>query len=219
MNGMTLSLNRGCLYILLLLIIISSASCQEDRNNSNNTDLLVLNIYIDNTGRSLINGYVDDISKLAFMNSSEYRYEDNSKQLYAITDAPTFKSNNNWSLSFEAKGSYDEYNTIFYLPADTRLKQIACSPGLEYFIYAANESIIEDVEGYDVISPATEIEYRSVKGCFAGGTIEPSSNRRSTKYEAYWYIGNPGGCLPSGDMPSGDMPSGDMPSGGSCPIC
>jgi DNA-binding HxlR family transcriptional regulator len=160
MNGMNFSLNRGCLYALILLIAISSAVCQEDRNISNNTDLLVLNIYIDNTGRSLINGYVDDIGKLAFLNSSEYRYEENSKQLYAVTSALTSKSNDNWSLRFEAKGGYDEYHTIFYLPADTRLKQIECSQGLEYFFYAANESIIADVQGYDVISPSTEIEYR-----------------------------------------------------------
>jgi len=145
---------------LLLVIIIGSAACQEDRIDSENFSQLFLNVYIDNTGRSLINGYVDDIDRLAFLESSEYNYDNNSKQLYAVTSVLTSKSNNNWSLSFDAKGSYDEYHVIFYFPADTKLKQIECSSGLESLFYAANESIIADVQGYDIMSPVTKIEYR-----------------------------------------------------------
>ena len=108
---------------------------------------LVLNVYVDDGGRALINGYVDDPGSLAFLNSSEYTYEDDSRQLYAITSALTSKSRDNWTVSFESEGSYDEYQIMLYLPANAKLRRIDCSLGLDYLVYAANESVIAEVQG------------------------------------------------------------------------
>ena len=98
----------------------------------------------------MINGYVDDPGSLAFLNSSEYTYEDDSRQLYAITNALTSKSGDNWKLSFKSEGSYDEYRIMFYLPANAKLSGVNSSLGLDYLVYASNRSVIAEVQGHDI---------------------------------------------------------------------
>ena len=48
---------------------------------------LVLNIYIDEAGKALITDYADNIDGLPFLISSQYKYDKNTKQLYALTNS------------------------------------------------------------------------------------------------------------------------------------
>ncbi len=147
------------LSILLVPIIVGMAFSQEGPDDTEVLNQLVLNIYIDDAGRALINGYIDDPGALAYLNSSEYTYEDDSRQLYAITSALTSKSRDNWTLSFESRGIYDEYQIMLYLPENAKLRWVNCSFGLDYLVYAANESVIAEVQGYNITDPAVNIEY------------------------------------------------------------
>ena len=159
MHRLDFSFDLILLSILFIPITIGTAFSQDSPDDSEILNQLVLNVYIDDGGRALINGYVDDPGSLAFLNSSEYTYEDDSRQLYAITSALTSKSRDNWTVSFESEGSYDEYQVMLYLPANAKLKRVDCSLGLDYLVYAANESVIVEVQGYDLKDPAVNIEY------------------------------------------------------------
>jgi|WetSurSiteA1Bulk_404760.scaffolds.fasta_scaffold26669_2 hypothetical protein len=159
MHRPDLSLDLILLSVLIVLITISTSLSLAGPDDDAVLDQLILNVYVDNSGRALVNGYVDDPGSLSFLNSSEYTYEDNSRQLYAVTSALTSKSKDNWTASFELVGSYDQYNILFYLPENTKLKQVDCSLGLDYLVYAENDSVIAEVQGYNVTDPAINIEY------------------------------------------------------------
>jgi uncharacterized membrane protein len=159
MHRLDSSIDLLLLSILFTLITAGTAFSQDGQGDSAMLNQLVLSVYIDDAGRALINGYVDDPRALAFLNSSEYTYEDDSRQLYAITSALTSKFRDNWTVSFESKGSYDEYQIIFYLPANAKLRRVDCSSGLDYLVYSDNESFIAEIQGYDITDPAVNIYY------------------------------------------------------------
>ncbi len=123
---------------------------------------LILNIYIDETGKALVTGYVEDIEGLSFLKTAEYLYENDTNQLYAITNSLTWKYGDKWAINFttNADAYYTEYHTIFYLPCDVKLIEINHPPGLERFVTTSNESLVIDIQGYDVESPRTTIEYQ-----------------------------------------------------------
>ena len=153
-------INPIFMYALIILVVECPALCQESKVYGEGSGQLVLDIYVDSAGKALITGYAGDVKGLAFLNSSEYDYVDTSRQLSAITNTLTSKSRDNWSLNFDSEGSYDEYHAVFYLPIDAKLKAVSCSDGLEYLIYTSNDSLIIDTQGYDIVRPATNIEYR-----------------------------------------------------------
>ena len=161
MHSQDISLVLLMLSIPLTAILAGAALGQNDDDDSAISNQLVLNVYIDEGGRALINGYIDDPGSLAFLNSSEYTYEEDSRQLYAITSSLTSKIKDNWILNFESDGSYGECQIIFYLPANAKLKGIDCSTGLENLIYVADDgdSVIAEVQGHDITNPAVDIEY------------------------------------------------------------
>ncbi len=123
---------------------------------------LILNIYIDETGKALVIGYVEDVDSLPFLKTAEYLYENDTNQLYALTNALTWKYGDRWAINFttNADAYYTEYHTIFYLPGDVKLIEIDHPPGLERFVTTSNESLVIDIQGYDVESPMTTIEYQ-----------------------------------------------------------
>jgi uncharacterized membrane protein len=155
----------GVSIVLLLLsipltpILVGTPFSQDDADDSAILNQLVLNVYVDEGGRALINGYIDDPGSLAFLNSSQYTYEDDSRQLYAITSALTSKSRDNWTVSFESEGNYEEYQIMLYLPTNAKLRRVDCSLGLDYLVSTANESVIAEVRGSDITDPAVNIEY------------------------------------------------------------
>jgi uncharacterized membrane protein len=120
---------------------------------------LILDIYVDETGKTLVTGYVDDIEGLPFLQTAEYLYENDTQQLYALTNALTWKYGDTWTLNFTTAAYYTDYHTIFYLPADVRLGRINSPAGLDYLVSASNDSFVIDMQGYDVESPSVTIEY------------------------------------------------------------
>jgi uncharacterized membrane protein len=153
----------GILILVFMATIVSGNSGQSynaAQTDGNYTDSLILNIYVDGTGRVLATGYADDLHGLLFLNASQYHYENDTRQLYALTDGLTSKDGDLWSLKFANNGNYDNYHVDFFLPADVKLGKIESSDGLEYLLSASNESLQADVQGYDVHNPTVFVEYQ-----------------------------------------------------------
>ena len=158
------------LSLLQLLVIIIAATApvvgyneyEYHAVNESQFKQLILNIYVDEAGKALVTGYLEDadVDSLPFLKTSEYRYENDTNQLYALTNALTSKYGDKWVMSFATYAYYTEYHTIFYLPGEVKLGKINCSEGLNYFVTASNESFILDIQGYDVDNPVTTIEYQ-----------------------------------------------------------
>jgi uncharacterized membrane protein len=120
---------------------------------------LILNVYLDSSGKALVTGYAENASGLAFLNNSQFRFENDSHQLYALTAGLTTKVGDLWTLHFNATGSFDDYRVTFYLPTETRLGKINASQGLGYLLSASNESLVADVQGWEVSDPCISIQY------------------------------------------------------------
>jgi predicted transcriptional regulator len=145
---------------------------------------LNLNIYVDETGKALVMGYVErediDSNTLPFLELSEYIYDNDTNQLYAFTNALTCKYGGRWSINFttDAYACYTEYHTIFYLPCGVMLGKISCSQGLAHSTAISNDSFIVDVQGCNVESPVTIIEYQQPLDETGGEGIDSGSGFR-----------------------------------------
>ena len=95
---------RSMSLLLLLIILLSSMSAfgQNVIQENSISQKLALNIYLDKTGKALVTGYVQDIRDLPFLGDSQYRYENETLQLYALTDSITKKNGNIWNLEFSS---------------------------------------------------------------------------------------------------------------------
>jgi uncharacterized membrane protein len=151
-------------------LLAMSAHAQE--SDSTFGQSLILNVYLDNAGKALVTGYAEDVSGLAFLADSQFRFENDSHQLYALTDGLTAKVGDLWTLSFDAIGSFDDYRVTFYLPSETSLGEINASQGLGYLLSASNESLVADVQGYEVSDPRISIQYQQL--LVANGSSLPS---------------------------------------------
>ncbi|OYV14152.1 MAG: hypothetical protein CG440_804 [Methanosaeta sp. NSM2] len=121
---------------------------------------LTINVYLDSSGKALVTGYAESIDGLDFLNGSQFRLENDSHQLYALTAGLTAKEGDLWTLRFDATGDYNDYRVTFYLPNQTSLGEINISQGLGYLLSASNESLVADVQGWEVTNPRISIEYR-----------------------------------------------------------
>lgn len=131
---------------------------------------LSLNVYLDNTGKALVTGYAENVSGLNFLNTSQFRFENDTRRLYALTDALTTKVGDLWTLRFDARGGFDDYHVTFYLPSDMRLGMINASKGLGYLLFTSNESLVADVQGYEVSNPAIAIQYQQPLAAASGAS-------------------------------------------------
>ena len=157
--------------ILLSLVAAIQASGQYPDSGAAGKNLS-LNVHLLDTGQALVVGYVDDPRGLIFLRptqytdpaatryASRYRYENETHQLYAWTDALTFKQGDTWRLMFQCPGFYAEYRVIFDLPADLGLGRINSSEGLKYVVSASNDSLTVISQGYDIRNPSITIEYQ-----------------------------------------------------------
>lgn len=139
----------------LLLLVMSTAALSAYENRS-----LVLNVYLDWTGKALITGYADGIEGLPFLTSSQYSYDNSTSQLYALTNTLTSKAGDAWTLQIQSYGSYERYSMMLYLPGDAMLSSISPSDGLSYLVSSTNQSLAVDLQGYDLVDPSVVIEYR-----------------------------------------------------------
>ena len=147
---------------VVFAIIFWAALMQSSAGLENETfgQGLSLNVYLDNTGKALVTGYAENVSGLEFLNASQFRFENDTRQLYALTDNLTTKVGDLWNIRFDAQGGFDDYHVTFYLPSDIRLGMINTSTGLGYLLSASNESLVADVQGYEVSNPAIFIQYQ-----------------------------------------------------------
>ena len=142
---------------LSALLLLMPAYAEE---SSSIGQRLILNVYLDSSGKALVTGYAENVSGLAFLNNSQFRFENDSHQLYALTAGLTTKVGDIWTLRFDANGSFDDYRATFYLPSETSLGQINASQGLGYLLSASNESLVADVQGWEVTDPQISIQYQ-----------------------------------------------------------
>ncbi|MCX8206540.1 MAG: helix-turn-helix domain-containing protein [Methanothrix sp.] len=140
---------------ILFLLVMSTAALSAYENRS-----LVLNVYLDWTGKALITGYTDSIEGLPFLNSSQYSYENSTSQIYALTNTLTSKAGDAWTLQIQTYGSYERYSMMLYLPGDAMLSSISPSDGLSYLVSSTNQSLAVDLQGYDLVNPSVVVEYR-----------------------------------------------------------
>lgn len=157
--------------LILFLIIMALASGQEFGSKAIEKNIR-LNVNLLDTGQALIVGYVDDPRGLIFLKptqytdptaaeyASKYKYENDTRQLYALTDSLTFKQGDIWKLVLTCPGFYGEYRVIFHLPGDLRLGRINSSEGLKYMVSASNDSLVIDAQAYSIRNPSIAIEYQ-----------------------------------------------------------
>lgn len=156
-------MRRTCLTIVLLFsiaFVTEALPALGQGISSEEASRLILNVYLDGTGKALVTGYAEDPDGLPFLNSSQYSYENETSQLYALTNALTRKEGDTWTLTFESPGYYEDYRVTFYLPSDFRVKNVSSSQGLEHLLSASNDSLALDFQGYDVLDPVATIEYQ-----------------------------------------------------------
>lgn len=122
---------------------------------------IVLDVYLDEEGRALLVGYLetDSLDDLAFLESSEYVYDEETGELYALSGGLTSIRGDETRLEFEAKTGWDEFHLTFYLPADAKLLSVSCSEGLEYSVTEVEDSLAVEVLGYEVERVEVVIDY------------------------------------------------------------
>jgi len=147
---------RILLFLLILLII--PAQAQEVINE----EQIALNGYVDNSGKVFLTGYAtpESLSYMSFLNLAQYTYDNDTNQLYAVSDMLTTKSDGIWHFNFSAGGYYSDYAVTFFLPAGSEVIRFETSQGLNYQIQVMNDSLVIAVQGYRIASPEIEIDYK-----------------------------------------------------------
>lgn len=158
----------GILYLVLLFIAaampVAGLASDEYSFAFNDTEgyssQLILDIYVDEIGKALVIGYINEPESLPFLETADYIYENETQQLYALTHALTEKSGERWTLTFTTTANYSTYQVVFYLPPQVSLGRISCSDQLEYLVSTANESLMVEFHGYEIQDPYVRIAYQ-----------------------------------------------------------
>jgi hypothetical protein len=133
--------------LALLLVFSCAASGQGGQ--------LFLNVYLDD---ALVVGSVDDPSGLSFLDSSR-KIQEEGGQIYAICDSLIEKSGSGWTLTFPARGYYDEYHAAFFISGGSDFLQINATDGLQFLSTSYNGTLILDVQGFELNDPAVTFSY------------------------------------------------------------
>lgn len=151
---------------LLLLIAIVTTSVQAydlSEGNDLNSGQFLLDVYLEDEGEALMIGYVDpeDLDDLSFLESSDYIYDKDTKELYVLTNSLTTKIEDCWvlNLNLDPESQWCGYMTVVYLPPETELKTIDLSEGLECEVTESESSVVLNIWGYDVEGPTASINY------------------------------------------------------------
>ncbi|MCZ7381973.1 MAG: hypothetical protein O8C64_10470 [Candidatus Methanoperedens sp.] len=146
------------IFLYLLIIVITGAYAQQETINE---EQVLLNGYVDNSGNVLLTGYATpgSLSYMPFLNDTQYTFDNNTNQLYAVTDALTSKSADTWSLNFSLEGYYSDYSVTFDFPAGSQVTKIDVPPELNYQVQVKADSLTLSIHGYRVVSPWIKADY------------------------------------------------------------
>ncbi len=156
------------LFLAVILTVMALASGQEADSGATGKNLS-LDVYLYNTGKTLVAGYIDNVDDLPFLKPTHYTPKYTTQytskyafdhQLYVWTDALTLKQGENWKLIFPSLGFYGDYHIIFHLPSNLMLGRINSSKGLNYLVLVSNDSLTVDAQGYNVRDPTISVEYQ-----------------------------------------------------------
>jgi len=78
---------------------LGTASNSNAGNNRTYSNNIVLNIYLNNAAKVLVAGYADSINGLSFLKTSQYSYDQDTKQLYVPTNSLTY---NQWTTGWQS---------------------------------------------------------------------------------------------------------------------
>ena len=194
-----LVLNRNCSIVVLLFLsilvlsMVPISSAQDDLYDydafyselfaSDTTDPddsyyvpLIMDIYLDESGKLLLVGYVgpDQINNLTFLDSSEYIFDEETGELYVVTDSLTTKQANIWTLDLSFGGYYTEGHITVYLPDGAVFKKASYSEGFDHFVGMSDGAVVVDIQGFGMNEPEIVIEYQQNIG--EGGVIPPDTS-------------------------------------------
>ncbi|MFQ6120515.1 MAG: helix-turn-helix transcriptional regulator [Methanosarcinales archaeon] len=146
---------------LLIVLCITIVPSQEFSNDTFYSNQVILNIYINESGRSLITGYVENLTlaNLQFLNS-EYIFDKDTNQLYAVTDSLTWKYADVWKINLTLIAYYSEFNIVFYFPKNTIITKINRSSGLTNIITTKDGILSVEFYGFNTVDPAILINYK-----------------------------------------------------------
>ncbi len=146
------------IFFLLLILFITGAKAQEIINE----EQVLVNGYVDTSGRVLLTGYAtpESLSNMSFLNGTQYTFDNNTNQLYVVTDNLTSKTADIWSLNFSLDGYYSDYSVTFYLPAGSEVTKFEIPPELNYQFLAKEDSLAVTIQGYRVFSPWIKLDYK-----------------------------------------------------------
>lgn len=152
----------GLPIMFFIIISFSLSATFSQEYEANYTNMLYLDIYIDRSGEALVAGYVsnESLASLEFLKGSEYSFDENENQLYAITPMLTYKSREIWLVNFSLKDFFSEYDVAIYLPKTSTITNVACSPDLSYEISSEGEYLTVEAIGFDVYAPEICIYYK-----------------------------------------------------------
>lgn len=144
--------------LFLLIILINSAYAQETISE----EQVLLNGYVDSSGKVLLTGYAtpESLSYMNFLNGIKYSFDNNTNQLYAVTDMLTSKRGDTWWLNFSLEGYYSDYSVTFYLPPGSEITNFELQPKLNYQFQVRDDALALSIHGYRLVSPWINLEYR-----------------------------------------------------------
>jgi uncharacterized membrane protein len=165
-------LSRLALALFMTAAVVLSPGSWALEDEISDSRSLVLDVYADDAGKALVTGYANGIEGLSFLNASEYLYDDDSRQLYAVTNALTWKSGDEWEIRLPAEGVYGEYHVSFDLSENVQLSNITGTVGLDYLVSSSSDSFVVEFHGYDVANPSAAVRYRQPLN---GGTVDAAA--------------------------------------------
>lgn len=166
------SISAVSVYLVLIVVLsstlIASPALADDLVSSDGEGgavaafgSIVLDIYVEAEGRALIVGYLEaeESGDLAFLEGSEYIHDEETGELYALSDELTSVREGLTTLEFEADADWTECHLAFYLPEDAEILSVSSSAGLEYSVIEAEDSMMVEALGYDLEGIVVEIDY------------------------------------------------------------
>jgi uncharacterized membrane protein len=156
-NPMSASMKIVLIFFFIILHL-NPVHAQETINEGQ----LLLNGYVDISGKVLLTGYASpgSLTEMPFLNGTNYTFENKTNQLYAVTDSLTSKNESIWSLNFSLEGYYSDYSIIFYLPPGSEVTKFEIPPELNYQFQVKEDSLALSIQGNKVIAPWIKVDYK-----------------------------------------------------------